>query len=154
RTISLFLLGGMTDMTRESPTPRAEFTIAVAGPLCNLVLGVLGIVVNWIFGGIAPTVAVTGLWMATVNLPLAIFNLVPAFPLDGGRVLRGLLWFASEDMGWASTVSARVGQLAAAGLLFSGIWILFDGSNGAFGGLWLIMIAWFMYAGAASSQFA
>jgi Zn-dependent protease len=154
RTISLFLLGGMTDMTRESPTPRAEFTIAIAGPLCNLVLGVLGVLVNWIFGGIAPTVAVTGLWMATVNLPLAIFNLVPAFPLDGGRVLRGLLWFASEDMAWASTVSARVGQLGAAGLLFSGIWILFDGSNGAFGGLWLIMIAWFMYAGAASSQFA
>src|SRR5262249_15109347 len=123
RTISLFLLGGMTDMTRESPTPRAEFTIAIAGPLCNLVLGVLGILVNWIFGGIAPTVAVTGLWMATVNLPLAIFNLVPAFPLDGGRVLRGILWFAAEDMGWASTVSARVGQLAAAGLLFSAILI-------------------------------
>jgi CBS domain-containing protein len=57
-------------------------------------------------------------------------------------------------MAWASKISARVGQLAAVGLLFSGIWILFDGSSGALGGLWLILIAWFMYAGAASSQYA
>jgi len=154
RTISLFLLGGMAHITRESPTPRAEFTIAIVGPLCSIGLGVLGVLVNWAFGGVAPTVAVIGLWMATVNIPLGIFNLVPAFPLDGGRVLRGLLWFAGEDIGWASSVSAKAGQLAAAGLLFSGIWILFDGSSGALGGLWLIMIAWFMYAGAASSQYA
>jgi CBS domain-containing protein len=89
-----------------------------------------------------------------VNIPLAIFNLVPAYPLDGGRVLRAMLWFAGQDVRWASTVATRVGQVAAAGLLFSGVWILFDGSTGALGGLWLIMIAWFLYAGAASSQYA
>jgi len=89
-----------------------------------------------------------------MNIPLAIFNLVPAYPLDGGRVLRAVLWFAGRDLRWGSTVAARVGQVAAAGLLFSGVWILFDGSGGALSGLWLIMIAWFMYAGAASSQYA
>jgi CBS domain-containing protein len=89
-----------------------------------------------------------------MNIPLAIFNLVPAYPLDGGRVLRSVLWFAGEDLRWGSTVATRVGQVAAIGLLFSGIWILFDGTSGALGGLWLIMIAWFMYAGAASSQYA
>jgi Zn-dependent protease len=154
RTISLFLLGGMAHITRESPTPRAEFLIAVSGPVCSLVLGVLGLLVNWGFSDLAPPVAVLGLWMATMNIPLGIFNLVPAFPLDGGRVLRGVLWFAGQDLQWASTVSARVGQLAAIGLLFAGVWILFDGSTGALGGLWLILIAWFMYAGAASSQYA
>jgi Zn-dependent protease/CBS domain-containing protein len=154
RTISLFLLGGMAHITRESPSPRAEFLIAIVGPVCSIGLGVLGAVVSWGLWGVAPGVGVLGLWMATMNIPLGIFNLVPAFPLDGGRVLRGVLWFAGEDLGWASTVAARVGQLAAVGLLFSGVWILFDGSNGALGGLWLIMIAWFMYAGAASSQYA
>jgi Zn-dependent protease len=154
RTISLFLLGGMAHITRESPTPRAEFLIAVVGPVSSIALGLVGALVSWALWGAAPGIAVLGLWMATMNIPLGIFNLVPAFPLDGGRVLRGVLWFAGEDIGWANTVSARVGQLAAVGLLFSGVWILFDGSTGALGGLWLILIAWFMYAGAASSQYA
>jgi Zn-dependent protease len=154
RTISLFLLGGMAHITRESPTPRAEFLIAFVGPVSSIALGLVGALVSWALWGAAPGIAVLGLWMATMNIPLGIFNLVPAFPLDGGRVLRGVLWFAGQDIGWANTVSARVGQLAAVGLLFSGVWILFDGSTGALGGLWLILIAWFMYAGAASSQYA
>jgi Zn-dependent protease/CBS domain-containing protein len=154
RTISLFLLGGMAHITRESPTPRAEFLIAVAGPASSLAIGAVAGLLSWGLWGLAPPLAVLGLWLATMNVPLGIFNLVPAFPLDGGRVLRGLLWYAGQDLGWASKISARVGQLAAVGLLFSGVWILFDGSTGALGGLWLIMIAWFMYAGAASSHYA
>jgi Zn-dependent protease len=154
RTISLFLLGGMAHITRESPTPRAEFLIAVAGPASSLAIGALAGLLSWGLWNVAPPLAVLGLWLATMNVPLGIFNLVPAFPLDGGRVLRGLLWYAGEDLAWASKIAARVGQFAAVGLLFSGVWILFDGSTGALGGLWLIMIAWFMYAGAASSHYA
>ena len=154
RTISLFLLGGMAHITRESPSPRAEFLIAVVGPAASLVVGVLGALLSWLLGDIAPPLAALGFWLAIVNIPLAIFNLVPAYPLDGGRVLRALLWFAGEDLKWGSMVAARVGQLAAMGLLFAGVWMLFEGSGGPLGGLWLIMIAWFMYAGAASSQYA
>ncbi|HEX8967315.1 MAG TPA: site-2 protease family protein [Chloroflexota bacterium] len=154
RTISLFLLGGMAHITRESPSPRAEVYIAVAGPLTSIAVGVVAGLASWGLWDVAPPVAVLGLWLATMNIPLGIFNLVPAYPLDGGRVLRGVLWFAGRDLRWASTIAARVGQLAAVGLLFSGVWILFDGSSGALGGLWLIMIAWFMYAGAANSQHA
>jgi Zn-dependent protease len=154
RTISLFLLGGMAHITRESPSPRAEFLIAIAGPACSLVIGTLAGLLSWALWQVWPPVAVLGLWLATMNVPLGIFNLVPAFPLDGGRVLRGVLWFAGQDLAWASAVSARAGQLVAVGLLFSGVWILFEGSSGPLGGLWLIMIAWFMYAGAASSQSA
>jgi CBS domain-containing protein len=117
-------------------------------------IGIAGLVLSWSLGGVSPALAALGFWLATMNIPLAVFNLIPAFPLDGGRVLRSVLWFAGQELKWASTVSARVGQVAALGLLFSGVWILFDGSSGALGGLWLIMIAWFMYAGAVSSQYA
>jgi Zn-dependent protease len=154
RTISLFLLGGMAHITRESPSPRAELSIALVGPATSVAIGLVGVFASWALWGIAPPAAALGLWLATMNIPLGVFNLVPAYPLDGGRVLRGLLWFAGQDLRWASTVAARVGQVAAVGLLFSGVWILFDGSSGALSGLWLIMIAWFMYAGAASSQYA
>ena len=154
RTISLFLLGGMAHITRESPSPRAELAIALVGPVTSVAIGLVGVVASLTLWEVAPPAAALGLWLATMNLPLGVFNLVPAYPLDGGRVLRGLLWFAGQDLRWASTVAARIGQVAAVGLLFSGVWILFDGSSGALSGLWLIMIAWFMYAGAASSQYA
>jgi Zn-dependent protease len=154
RTISLFLLGGMAHITRESPSPRAELLIAIAGPATSLLLGVVAASVGFLVRDVAPPVAAMCLWLATMNIPLAVFNLVPAFPLDGGRVLRAVLWFAGDDLRWGSTIAARVGQVAAVGLLFAGVWILFDGSGGALSGLWLIMIAWFMYAGATSSQHA
>jgi Zn-dependent protease len=154
RTISLFLLGGMAHITRESPSPRAEFLIAVVGPAASLAIGLVSALASWTLRDVSSQVAALGLWLAMVNIPLAIFNLVPAYPLDGGRVLRAVLWFAGQDLRWGSTIAARVGQVAAAGLLFAGVWVLFDGSSGALGGLWLIMIAWFMYAGAASSQYA
>jgi len=151
RTISLFLLGGMAHITRESPSPRAEFLIAVAGPLTSLGVGVVSGVVALLLADSAPPVAALAGWLAAMNIPLAIFNLVPAYPLDGGRVLRAVLWFAGQDLRWGSIIAARVGQVAAVTLLFAGVWVLFDGSAGL-SGLWLIMIAWFMYAGAASSQ--
>ncbi|MBV9175053.1 MAG: site-2 protease family protein [Chloroflexi bacterium] len=154
RTISLFLLGGMAHITRESPNPRAEFLIAVAGPAASLVIGVVAVAASMTLWTVASPIAALGLWLATMNIPLAIFNLVPAFPLDGGRMLRALLWFAGQDFRWGSVVAARVGQVAAVGLLLAGVWILFDGNTDALGGLWLIMIAWFMYAGAASSHYA
>jgi Zn-dependent protease len=153
RTISLFLLGGMAHITRESPTPRADFLIAVAGPAANLAIGVLGLLVSVLLTEAAPFIAVLGIWLAWTNVLVAVFNLLPAIPLDGGRVLRAVLWYAGDDLRWASTVAARVGQVAALGLLFAGVWVLFDGSTGAIGGLLLIVVAWFMYAGAVASQF-
>ncbi len=154
RTISLLLFGGMTHINRESPSPRAEFLIAVSGPTANLAIGALAGGLGLALGDVVPHVGALGFWVAVMNIPLAVFNLLPAFPLDGGRVLRSVLWFAGQDMRWASTVATRVGQVAALGLLFSGIWVLYDGSSGALGGLWLIVIAWFLYAGAVSSHYA
>jgi len=155
RTISLFLLGGMAHITRESPSPRAEFMIAVVGPASSLAIGVVGLVLSAPLEGVAPPLAALFFWLAVVNIPLALFNLVPAYPLDGGRVLRAMLWFAGQDLRWGSLIAARVGQVAALTLLFAGVWVLLEGnSDGLLAGVWLIMIAWFMYAGAASSQHA
>jgi Zn-dependent protease len=152
RTISLFLLGGMAHITRESPSPRAEFLIALAGPGSSVAIGVLAALAALALGPLSLPAAALCSWLAYINIALAIFNLVPAFPLDGGRILRAVLWFAGEDLHWASTGAARIGQVAALGLLFTGVWMLLDGASGALSGLWLIMIAWFMYAGATSSQ--
>src|SRR5207302_1067546 len=90
RTISLFLLGGMAHITRESPSPRAELAIALVGPVTSVAIGLVGVVASLTLWEVAPPAAALGLWLATMNLPLGIFNLVPAYPLDGGRVLRGL----------------------------------------------------------------
>src|SRR5205807_878970 len=91
RTISLFLLGGMAHITRESPSPRAEFLIALAGPLTSLAIGVTAGLATAGLWDIAAPVAALGLWLALMNVPLALLNLVPAYPLDGGRVLRAVL---------------------------------------------------------------
>jgi len=154
RTISLFMLGGMAHITRESPSPRAEFLIALAGPAVSMAIGIVASLVSWALGDVSPPLAALCFWLAMVNIPLAIFNLVPAYPLDGGRILRAVLWFAGDDLRWGSAVATRVGQIAAMGLLFAGVWALFDGTGSTLAGLWLIMIAWFMYAGATSSQYA
>jgi Zn-dependent protease/CBS domain-containing protein len=154
RTISLFLLGGMAHITRESPSPRAEFMIAVAGPITSLGIGVAAGLASAGLWGVAAPLAALGLWLALMNVPLAILNLVPAYPLDGGRVLRAVLWFAGQDVRWGSLVSARVGQAAALTLLFAGVYLLIDKPTSAITGLWLIMTAWFMYSGAVSAQHA
>jgi Zn-dependent protease/CBS domain-containing protein len=154
RTISLFLLGGMAHITRESPTPRAEFLIALAGPLTSLLIGTSAGVWSWLVWGISPPLGALGLWLALMNIPLAILNLVPAYPLDGGRVLRAVLWFAGQDVRWGSVVSARIGQVAALGLLFAGVYVPFHDPTNALSGLWLILTAWFMYAGAVNAQHA
>ncbi len=120
RSISLFLLGGLAHIRRDSPSPRAELLIALAGPCLSLVIGVVAALASWACWHAAPPVAVLGLWLAALNLPLAIFNLVPAYPLDGGRVLRSVLWFAGQDVHWGSVMAARAGELLAAGLLLAG----------------------------------
>src|SRR5207237_9896433 len=130
RTISLFLLGGMAHITRESPSPRAELLIAVIGPVTSVAIGLLAAIVSWMLWDVAPPVAALGMWLATMNIPLGIFNLVPAYPLDGGRVLRGLVWFAGEALRWGRGGAARVGQVAAIGVVCWGLWRLVDGGTG------------------------
>ncbi|GAC1318915.1 MAG: site-2 protease family protein [Chloroflexota bacterium] len=151
KTINLFLLGGVALITRESPTPKAEFWISLAGPLASLGIGIVSLVAIPLLGPLSAAAAAVCVWLAAMNLSLVLFNLLPAFPLDGGRVLRAMLWFAGRDARWATRLSTTGGQIVAAALVVSGVWTLFDGRSDAMSGLWLILIAWFMYVGAATS---
>ncbi|MCC5887407.1 MAG: site-2 protease family protein [Gammaproteobacteria bacterium] len=142
--ITLFLFGGAAEMTSEPPTPRIEFEVAIAGPLASLAL-FLG------FGLLAGLLAQTPLpeylsalfgYLSLINLILAIFNMFPGFPLDGGRVLRAWLWHRRGDLLSATLTASRMGQGFGLTLVLIGFWTLL--SVGALGGLWWILIGIFV----------
>jgi Zn-dependent protease/predicted transcriptional regulator len=149
-SITLFVFGGVSEMREEPRTPRQEFQIAVIGPVISLALaGVFGLIGVLLRGDGAPTgTAVVVLYLATVNLLVGIFNLLPAFPLDGGRVLRAALWYFKGDLLTATRNAARVSSLLSLALIGLGLLQLFAGN---FGGLWLAVIGWFIRQAGASA---
>jgi Zn-dependent protease/predicted transcriptional regulator len=142
-SITLFVFGGVSEMREEPRTPRQEFEIAAIGPAVSFVLAglfaVLGLMTRT--DGAPTGTNVVVLYLASVNLLVAVFNLLPAFPLDGGRVLRAALWYFKGDFLEATHKAARVSSLLALGLIGFGLLQLFAGS---FGGLWLALIGWFI----------
>jgi Zn-dependent protease/predicted transcriptional regulator len=142
--ITLFIFGGVAEMEEEPPSPRSEFLMALAGPVSSMVLALgfyllsrLGAAAEW---SPAP-VAVLG-YLATINISLAAFNIVPAFPLDGGRVLRSILWSWKNDLRWATRLASRIGTGFGFVLLGLGVLSLFMGQFG--NGLWLFVIGMFL----------
>jgi len=162
--ITLFLFGGVVNMDREPPSPRAEFLIAVVGPLASFGLGVLFLGLSWALGGLrsldTQTVlkpfAMIALWLGGVNIVLAVFNMLPGFPLDGGRVLRSALWAALSDIRKATRWASFVGQTLAWLFIIGGVLVVFGvpvpllGSS-PFSGLWLIFGGWFLHNAAVQS---
>jgi Zn-dependent protease/predicted transcriptional regulator len=142
-SITLFVFGGVSEMRDEPRTPRQEFEIAAIGPAISLALaGVFGVIGFLVRDDEMPTgLSVTVVYLAGVNLLLAIFNLLPAFPLDGGRILRASLWYFKRDLVAATHRAARASSLLALGLIALGLLQLFAGR---FGGLWLALIGWFI----------
>lgn len=145
--IVLFLFGGVAQITDEPPTPRAEFLVAIAGPLTSLAVAT-GLRLLEPLLGVRPLGEMLH-YLALVNLLLATFNLVPGFPLDGGRVLRAVLWARSGNLERATRAASRMGQVVA--LFFTGVGILsvLRGDIGT--GIWLILIGWFLDTGAQAS---
>lgn len=172
RGITLFIFGGMTQMEGRPPSPKAEFLMAVVGPITSLAIGFAAL-----FGGgmlvpedaartfaqdpealmrsIGP-VATLLLWLGPINILLGIFNLIPGFPLDGGRVLRSFIWWVTKDLRKATRWSAGIGQgfglaLIVGGVAMAlGVYIPFLGV-GLLPGLWLVLIGWFLRNAAAAS---
>jgi Zn-dependent protease len=148
RNISLFIFGGVAQISEEPKTAGAEFRIAIAGPASSLLLaaffGVLYLVDQPV-----PYLAAPSLWLMRINFSLAIFNLIPGFPLDGGRVLRAAVWSLTRDYHRGSQVAAMAGQVIAFG--FIGIGLLVVLSSNFFNGVWLVFIGWFLQNAAASS---
>ncbi len=163
-SITLFLLGGVANLTQEPPTAKAEFFMAAAGPAMSFLIGIIGLAIG---GGDFPEVGVTvrGLidirtapsfdgvvavasYIGTINMYLAAFNLLPGFPLDGGRVLRSILWAIRGDRAKATPIAARGGQLVAGLFVLWGLQRLVDGDALWF---WPLLLAYFLYNAATQS---
>lgn len=151
-SITLFIFGGVSLMTKEAARPGAEFKMAVAGPLCSLVLGGLFGLSLLIPGTPEPVLSLLQ-WLAITNGILAVFNLVPGFPLDGGRVFRSTLWFVTGNYKRASLIAVRVGQGIGYLLIAAGILIIFIHPFNLtwFDGIWLAFIGWFLESAASAS---
>jgi Zn-dependent protease/predicted transcriptional regulator len=151
RGITLFLFGGVSEMTDEPPSPKAEFFLAIAGPASSVVLAVIFIAAGLVLragGPVTPANAVLS-YLGVLNVVLAVFNLIPAFPLDGGRVLRAVLWGAWNDLRRATRAAARIGAGLGAGLMFLGVLQFLMGQS--IGGIWTFIIGMFVRSAARSS---
>ncbi len=169
--ITLFLFGGVANIEREPPSARAEFLIAAVGPLTSIVLGI----VLTGFGALAirlpadlirepvadlsslsPTESLL-LWLGPINVIVGLFNLIPGFPLDGGRILRAAIWGATKDLHVATWWASAIGQAIGWGLVFIGVAIVFGADVPLFGrgvvaGLWLAFIGWFLSSAASQTR--
>lgn len=146
--ITLFIFGGVAQIEKQPPTPGVEFRIAIAGPIVSLLLaGLFGIL--WLLDHNIPWLAAPSAWIERINLALALFNLLPGFPLDGGRVLRAAIWRYTGDFRRATRSAAFVGQLTAFAFIGIGVFAILRGSF--FNGLWLAFIGWFLQNAAATS---
>lgn len=154
RSITLFVFGGVAELDAEPKSAAAEFWIAIAGPMMSLALAVgIGTLAQIArIDSAAPPVTVVLSYLATINLVLGLFNLIPAFPLDGGRVLRAYLWQRSGDVLSATRTAAQSGRFFAYGLMGLGILALFQGALVA--GLWYLLIGGFVLIAAQSSYTA
>ena len=140
--IVLWLFGGVSRFKAEPATPDTELPVALAGPATSLglALGFWGMTL--LIGGRTSVVAAATGWLGWINGVLGIFNLAPAFPLDGGRVLRALLWRRSGDKARATAIAGRAGELFAYGLIAFGLLESLAGPGLA--GLWLVFLGWFL----------
>jgi len=144
--ITLWLFGGVSQFKGGFPSAGAEFRIAIAGPLVSLVLGVVFVLIA--IAGLPSAVDGVAAWLGYINLALLVFNLIPALPLDGGRVLRAALWQSKGDLGWATRVGTDIGRVF--GYLFIGLGIAMFIFQGSFSGAWLAFIGWFLLQAATA----
>ncbi|HSH45930.1 MAG TPA: site-2 protease family protein [Longimicrobiales bacterium] len=141
--ITFFLFGGMAQTSRDSRSPGEEFLIAIAGPVCSLLLAGLFLSFWWLGEPSWPTaLAGSAAYLGVLNLVLAVFNMLPGYPMDGGRVLRAIIWKISGSVDSATRWASRVGVWMATGLMLFGAW---DAATGdLMGGLWLVLIGYFV----------
>jgi len=165
KSITLFLFGGVSNLEHEPESASTELIMAIVGPLTSIVLGLLFFFLGTALTGAgismndlakANPISTLLLWVGPINIVLGVFNLVPAFPLDGGRVLRSIIWGATGNLKKASRLAAGVGQVIAWIFIITGISMAFGMKvpllgSGFIGGLWLAFIGWFLNNAAAAS---
>ena len=154
RAITLFALGGVAQIEKDAADAKSEFWMGIIGPITSIAIGLVCLVLASLLGWNFPTESNTPpaamfMWLGYINIALAIFNLIPGFPLDGGRVLRAVIWWVTGDANRSTRIAAGVGQLVALGFIMMGIWRFFSGAG--FGGLWIAFIGWFLLEAARAS---
>ena len=154
RAITLFALGGVAQIEKEPEDPKTEFWVGIVGPISSAVIGAVCLGLAWLAGwriGETPATPVMSMlvWLGYINLMLAAFNLIPGFPLDGGRILRALIWWRNKDAVSSTRQAARAGQFVALLFICLGIFRFFSGAG--FGGLWIAFIGWFLMQAAGAS---
>ena len=155
RSITLFALGGVAQIEKEADEPSTEFWMGIAGPIMSALIGFICLVFAYALGWspleipASPLLAML-MWLGYINISLAIFNLIPGFPLDGGRILRAIIWWVTGDGIRATRLATRVGQVVAFGFIILGIVRFFMGEG--FGGLWMAFIGWFLLEAAGASR--
>lgn len=147
RSITLFIFGGVAQIGAEPPRAAAEFWIAIAGPAVSFALAAFFSLLQPIFTAAAPLLALAK-YLALINGSLGLFNLIPGFPLDGGRVFRALVWGITHSLRQATLIAANVGRLIAFLFILAGVWRVFTGDFG--NGLWIAFIGWFLESAAAA----
>jgi Zn-dependent protease/CBS domain-containing protein len=151
KDITLFVFGGVSQITKEATRPRAELSIAIVGPLTSLALAGIFYGLHLLLAGTQQILAASLMQrLALINVLLAVFNLIPGFPLDGGRIFRALVWHRTHDYHRATRIATKVGQGIAYAFIAGGIALIF-----AFqlwlDGMWLIFIGWFLNDAARAS---
>ena len=155
RSITLFALGGVAEIEKEATDAKTEFWIGIIGPITSLLIGVICLAVVLAFGWTPSAFPKTPLlamlmWLGYINIMLAIFNMIPGFPLDGGRVFRAIAWWITGDANRATTIAARLGQFVAFAFIILGIFRFFNGAG--IGGLWIAFIGWFLLSASRESS--
>jgi Zn-dependent protease len=150
-SITLWLFGGVSQFKGRYKSAGDEFRVAFTGPLVSIVLGVLFVLIA--LANLPSSVDGVAAWLGYINLILAVFNLLPAAPLDGGRVLHSVLWRAKGDFAWATRIASEVGQVFA--YLFIALGLVMFIFQGSFSGAWLAFVGWFLLQGAkAEARYA
>jgi len=144
-SITLFIFGGVAQMKGEPPHPKAEFRIAIAGPLSSFFLSALFFFLSMTFAG---GIKVLFSYLAQINFIIAVFNLIPGFPMDGGRVLRSVIWKKKKDFFFATQKASDIGRKIAVAFIIFGLFSIFTRIPG---GLWLMLIGWFLFTAAQSN---
>lgn len=147
RSITLFVFGGVAQIEAEPPNAAAEFFVAIAGPVVSLVLAICFYVLKPAVAGIEPLAGLAG-YLAYLNASLVAFNLIPGYPLDGGRVFRAIVWALTRNMRRATLIAANVGRFFGFFFIFLGVSRMIAGDLG--GGLWIAFIGWFLDSAAAA----
>lgn len=151
KEITLFALGGVSQIEKNPTSATLEFWMAFVGPLTSVIIGGVCVALARLIGQPSsdPWMAMLQ-WLGYINLMLGVFNLIPGYPLDGGRVLRAIIWWKTGNADRSTRLAAKTGQVVAFGFIAVGIFEFFGGAG--FGGLWIAFIGWFLLQAAKESD--